>query len=212
MSAMADEGRLPRPRDGGAYPDRGEPVGSEPVVVAMRFRETPLAGAYTVELEPHVDSRGYLARAFCRDEFREHGLAVTIAQANMSYNKARGTVRGMHYQVPPAAEAKLVRCVRGTVYDVIVDVRPDSPTFLQWFGVELSERNGVAMYVPEQFAHGFQALADGSVLFYHASEPYAPDRERGLRHDDPALGIAWPLETRVLSEKDASWPLLDESD
>lgn len=175
----------------------------------MRFTETPLAGAHTVELEPHADERGYLARAFCRREFAEHALVAEVAQANLSYNERRGTLRGMHYQLPPSGEVKLVRCVRGAIYDVIVDLRPDSPTYLQWFGAELTERNGRALYVPESFAHGFQTLVDGTLVFYQTSEFYAPGRERGLRHDDPALGIDWPLETLVISDKDARWPLLE---
>ena len=175
----------------------------------MRFTETALAGAYTVALEPHTDDRGYLARAFCRREFAEHGLVADIAQANFNHSHRRGTVRGLHYQVPPDAEAKLVRCVRGAIFDVIVDLRPESPTYREWLGVELSADNALALYVPELFAHGFQTLSDDTLAFYQASAFYSPGSERGLRHDDPVLGIDWPLKTTAISHKDATWPLLD---
>lgn len=177
----------------------------------MHFIETTLAGAYTIELDPHSDERGFFARAFCQRTFEERGLIGEIAQANLSYNHQRGTVRGMHHQLPPSSEAKLVRCMRGAVYDVIVDLRTDSPTYRRWFGAELTGRNGVAMYVPQLFGHGFQTLEDDTLVYYQVSEPYTPNRERGLRHDDPALGIDWPLETRVISAKDSSWPLLEPS-
>lgn len=177
----------------------------------MRFVETTLAGAYTIELEPLADERGFFARAFCQREFADQGLVGDTAQANLSYNHQRGTVRGMHYQLAPSSEVKLVRCVRGAVYDVIIDLRQDSPTYRRWFGVELTGRNGVAMYVPELFAHGFQTLEDDTLVFYQVSEPYTPDRERGVRHDDPVLRVDWPLETRVISAKDSSWPLLEPS-
>ena len=174
----------------------------------MIFTETPLAGAFVLELEPRADERGYFARTYCAHEFEEHGLTPAVAQCNLSFNSKAGTVRGMHYQLPPAAEAKLVRCTRGRIVDVIVDLRPDSPTHLQHFQVELSDDNHVALYVPELFAHGYQALTDGAEVMYQVSEFYTPGAEQGYRPDDPALGIAWPMEITVVSEKDASWPLL----
>lgn len=176
----------------------------------MRFTETALSGAYTVDLEPHRDDRGFFARAFCANEFAEHGLKAETAQANLSYNHRRGTVRGMHFQVPPATETKFIRCLRGAIYDVIVDLRAGSDTYGQWVGVELTEDNGRALYVPELFAHGFQTLADDTLVYYQVGEFYTPGTERGLRHNDPALGIAWPEAAKVISDKDASWPLLDE--
>ena len=176
----------------------------------MRFLETALPGAYIIDIEAHADERGFFARGFCSDEFTEHGLNPAVAQTNLSFNARAGTLRGMHYQVPPAPEAKLVRCVRGAIHDVIVDMRPDSPTRLQWIGVDLSADNNRALYVPELFAHGFITLADDTFVTYQVSQPYTPGTERGLRHDDPALGIDWPAEVRVISDKDAAWPLLEE--
>jgi dTDP-4-dehydrorhamnose 3,5-epimerase len=175
----------------------------------MRFTPTPLRGAFVVEPEPHVDERGLFARTFCSREFAEHGLATTFVQCSVSLNRLRGTLRGMHYQRPPACEVKLVRCTAGSIYDVIVDVRPDSPTYRQHFGVELTAANRRALYIPEMFAHGFQSLQDDSEVFYQISEFYTPDASTGLRFDDPALGIAWPLPVTVMSEKDRLWPLLD---
>jgi dTDP-4-dehydrorhamnose 3,5-epimerase len=172
----------------------------------VRFTQTPLRGAYLIDLEPHPDERGFFARTFCAREFEEHGLSPVVVQANMSFNRRKGTLRGMHYQLPPAAEAKLVRCTRGAIHDVIVDLRPDSPTHLQGFGVELSADNRTALYVPEVFAHGFQTLEDETEVAYQVSEFYAPGQERGIRHDDPALAIEWPLPVSVISEKDRSWP------
>lgn len=175
----------------------------------MKFTEAPLAGAYVIDLSPISDDRGFFARSFCAREFEEHGLRPAVAQANVSFNHAAGTLRGMHYQLPPNAETKLVRCVGGAIYDVIVDLRPDSPTRLQYFGVELTAQNRRALYVPELFAHGYVTLADNSEVEYQVSEFYAPGQERGLRHDDPALNIAWPIEVRIASDKDRSWALLE---
>jgi dTDP-4-dehydrorhamnose 3,5-epimerase len=172
----------------------------------MKFTETPLKGAFVVELEERRDERGLFARSFCAREFAEHGLKPAVAQCNLSYNHKAGTMRGMHYQTPPAAEAKLVRCTRGRIYDAIIDLRPDSETYLQHFGIELSEDNRTALYVPELFAHGYQALTDGAEVFYQVSEFYTPGQERGLRYDDPAFGIRWPMPVTVISEKDRSWP------
>jgi dTDP-4-dehydrorhamnose 3,5-epimerase len=174
----------------------------------MRFTEAPLRGAFLIELEALVDSRGFFARGFCSREFESHGLRPAIAQYNLSYNERRGTLRGLHYQLPPAAEAKFMRCIAGAIYDVIVDLRPDSPTYLQHFGVELSAGNRSALYVPEQFGHGYQALTDGAEVLYTVSQHYAPGLERGIRYDDPRLAISWPLPVSDLSEKDAAWPPL----
>ena len=176
----------------------------------MKFTETKLKGAFIIELEERSDSRGFFARTFCAREFEEHGLKPAVVQCNMSYNHKKGTMRGMHYQVEPAMEAKLVRCTRGAVYDVIVDMRPDSPTYLEHIGVELTADNRVALYVPEMFAHGYLTLVDGAEVFYQVSEFYTPGTERGLRYDDPALGIDWPVPIEVISEKDAAWALMSK--
>lgn len=175
----------------------------------MIFVKTPLTGAYTIELEQREDARGHFARAFCAREFDEHELETDFVQANLSFNAKVGLVRGMHFQTGDDAEVKLVRCVRGAIYDAIVDLRPGSPTYLKWFGTELSEHNGVMMYVPRGFAHGYQSLTDGATAHYMVSAYYAPDSEGGLRHDDPAIGIRWPLPVTDLSDKDAAWPLLE---
>jgi dTDP-4-dehydrorhamnose 3,5-epimerase len=174
----------------------------------MRFIATKLEGACIVEPEPHQDNRGLFARTFCAHEFRNQGLAETFVQCNTSWNAHKGTVRGLHYQLSPSCEAKLVRCTAGGVWDVIVDLRPESPTYLQHVGVELSARNRRALYIPEMFAHGFQTLEDGTEVFYQMSEFYTPESARGLRHDDPKLGIRWPLPVTSISEKDEKWALL----
>lgn len=175
----------------------------------MQFTPTPLEGAYLVDLAPHTDERGFFARTFCQHEFADHGLVPTVAQCNTSYNHVRGTLRGMHYQMPPAAETKFVRCIRGAIQDVIIDLRPDSPTFLQHVGVELTAENRRALYVPELFAHGYQTLEDDTEVLYQVSEFYTPGEERGLRHDDPRFAIAWPLPVTVISDKDAAWPAFE---
>lgn len=175
----------------------------------MIFTETPLKGAYVLDLEIRTDERGGFARTFCAQEFEAHGLKATVAQCNLSYNHKAGTLRGMHYQIPPAAETKLVRCTQGGIYDVIIDMRPDSPTYLQHFGVELTAENRRAIYIPELFAHGYQALTDGTEVVYQVGEFYTPGYERGLRYDDPAFGIVWPLPVTVISEKDAAWALFE---
>ncbi len=172
----------------------------------MIFHPTALEGAYIIELEPRSDDRGFFARSFCANEFTEHGLKPTVAQANVSYNHKAGTMRGMHYQVPPAAETKLVRCTAGAIHDVIVDLRPGSPTYLQHIGVDLTAQNRLALYVPEMFAHGYLTLTDGAEVTYQVGEFYTPGMERGIRYDDPALGLAWPRDVAVISEKDRSWP------
>jgi dTDP-4-dehydrorhamnose 3,5-epimerase len=174
----------------------------------MDFISTPLRGAFVLELEKHVDQRGFFARTFCADEFQGRGLNARVVQCSLSFNRRRGTLRGMHYQAAPVAEAKLVRCIAGAIYDVIVDIRAESPTYLQHFAVELSAANRRGLYIPEGFAHGFQALTDGAELLYQISEFYAPGYDQGLRYDDPALAIQWPLVVTAISERDASWPLL----
>jgi dTDP-4-dehydrorhamnose 3,5-epimerase len=173
----------------------------------MRFTATKLDGAWIVEPEPHQDDRGLFARTFCAREFRKQGLTNTFVQCNTSWNSHRGTIRGLHYQLPPSCEVKLVRCTAGSLWDVIVDMRPDSPTYLQHVGVELTARNRHALYIPEMFAHGFQTLEDGSEAFYQMSEFYAPELATGLRYGDPKLGIRWPLAVASISDKDQRWAL-----
>ncbi len=176
----------------------------------MIFIETELAGAFIIDIEPRGDSRGFFARAFCQREFADNGLKPVIAQANLAFNATRGTVRGMHFQYPPAAETKLVRCTRGSILDIIVDLRPESPTYLEHVAVELSADNHRALYVPERFAHGYQVLEDDTETSYQVGEFYTPDMEGGLRYDDPRLGLTWPLPAGEMSEKDAGWRLLDD--
>ena len=175
----------------------------------MIFTETDLKGAFTIDLEPRHDARGFFSRSFCQDEFAAHGLKTDVVQCNLSFNFRRGTLRGLHYQLPPATEAKLIRCVKGAIRSIIVDLRPESPTYLRHIQVTLSAENRRAVYVPEMFANGYQALTDGAEAIYQVSERYTPDRERGLRYSDPALGIRLPLPVTVISEKDAAWPLLE---
>jgi dTDP-4-dehydrorhamnose 3,5-epimerase len=172
------------------------------------FTETPLAGAFVLDLEPREDSRGFFARTFDAKEFEGRGMRPLVAQCNLSYNHARGTLRGMHMQLAPATEPKLVRCTRGAIYDVIVDMRPESATYLQHFGVELTADNRQQLYVPDMFAHGYLTLTDHAEVAYQVGEFYAPGYERGLRYDDPVLGIQWPVPVAVISDKDAAWPLL----
>jgi dTDP-4-dehydrorhamnose 3,5-epimerase len=168
--------------------------------------ETPLKGAFTIDLERRSDERGFFARTFCRKEFDAAGLNTQLVQCNLSYNYLRGTLRGMHFQTPPAAEVKVVRCTRGVICDVIVDLRPESPTYLSHYAVELSSDNGRALYVPEMFAHGYQALTEGAEVAYQVTEYYTPGCERGIRYDDAMLAISWPLPVTSISEKDATWP------
>jgi dTDP-4-dehydrorhamnose 3,5-epimerase len=173
----------------------------------MIFTETELQGAYLVDVEPKEDDRGFFARAWCRDEFESHGLSTEIAQCNIAYNDRAGTLRGMHFQSHPHAEVKLVRCTRGAVYDVIIDLRPQSPTFMGWLGVELTEESSRMLYVPEGFAHGYQTLVDETETHYQISQAYAPEAAAGVRWDDPAFGIKWPpVEHRIVSSKDRAWP------
>lgn len=174
----------------------------------MKFTETKLKGAFIIDLEQRPDHRGFFARTFCMEEFQEHGLKPTVAQCNLSFNHKKGTLRGMHYQIAPATETKLIRCTQGAIYDVIVDMRPNSPTYLLHIGVELTAENRRALYVPEMFAHGYQTLTDAAEVTYQVGEFYTPGYERGLHYDDPVLGIEWPLPVSEISVKDAAWPLL----
>lgn len=172
----------------------------------MKFVPTPLAGAFLIEPEPIADARGMFARTYCEREFAEHGLRFRVTQCNTSFNRRRDTLRGMHYQEEPAAEERLVRCTCGSIHDVIVDLRPDSPTRLRWFAAELSAENRRMMFVPKGFAHGFKTLAEGCEVFYQMSHPYDPAAARGVRWDDPALRIAWPGGEPILSERDRGYP------
>ena len=174
----------------------------------MIISTTPLQGPAIIDLELKQDERGFFARSFDRESFAAAGLEPVVEQCNVSFNHRAGTLRGMHFQVAPATEAKLVRCTAGAVLDIIVDVREGSPTYLQHVAVELSAENRRSLYVPPMFAHGYQTLVDGAELTYQVSEAYTPGTERGLRHDDPALGLSWPLAVSTISGKDASWPLL----
>jgi len=172
----------------------------------MKFKETPLKGSFVIEIEPRGDERGFFARAFCKRELAEAGLNPEIVQINNSLSRHRGTLRGIHYQLAPKAEAKIVRCIRGALYDAIVDMRPDSPTFLQHYGVELTSENRQALYVPKGFGHAFLALEDDTETLYLVTEYYAPERERGLRFNDPRLAIPWPIPPTIVSDKDRAWP------
>jgi dTDP-4-dehydrorhamnose 3,5-epimerase len=174
----------------------------------LRFIETPLAGLYVVEIEPIEDARGFFARSFCAHEFRAHGLLHTIAQCNISFNEKAATLRGLHFQAAPYEEAKLIRCTRGAIFDVAVDIRPESRTFLKWFAAELTPDNRHMMLIPQGFAHGFQTLVEKSEIFYLMSEFYHPENVRGLRWDDPALAITWPLGNPVISDKDRNYSLI----
>ncbi len=176
----------------------------------MRFRETPLRGAFVIEIEPHADARGYFTRTWCAREFTEHGLPDRLVQASLSHNLRRGTVRGMHTQLPPSQEGKLVSCIAGRIYDVIVDTRPGSPTFLQSFGVELTAEAHNALYIPPTMLHGFQTLVDNTEVCYQMTDAYAPELGFGARWNDPAFGIRWPLETDLLlHDRDRNYPDFD---
>jgi dTDP-4-dehydrorhamnose 3,5-epimerase len=171
----------------------------------MKFEETPLRGAYLIHLEPIKDERGFFARSWCQDEFEAHGLDANLTQCSISYNARKSTLRGMHYQTAPHEETKLVRCTRGAMFDVIVDLRRDSPTFKQWFAAELTAENHLMMYVPKGFAHGLQTLGDNTEAFYQISEKYFPQSAAGVRWNDPAFGIIWPLMKPILSQKDCEY-------
>jgi dTDP-4-dehydrorhamnose 3,5-epimerase len=171
----------------------------------MIFTETKLKGSYVIEIDPQEDNRGFFARAFCQREFADHGLKPTIAQANIAFNRGKGTLRGMHFQYPPAAETKLVRCTRGAILDIIVDLRPESETYLERVAVELTADNHRSLYVPERFAHGYQTLEDETETSYQVGEFYTPGVEGGLLYSDPRLGLEWPLPVTEISEKDQGW-------
>ena len=175
----------------------------------MRFTETALAGAWVIDPNQHIDDRGRFMRAWCTREFAEHGLDFFPVQANMGFSVRKGTVRGMHYQEAPALEAKLVRCTRGAIFDVALDLRPESPSYGEWYGVELSPENGRMLYVPEHCAHGYQTLQDCTEIYYMTSGFYTPSSVRGVRFDDPAFSIQWPLVATVVSDQDRNWPLVE---
>ncbi|OLN24914.1 dTDP-4-dehydrorhamnose 3,5-epimerase [Desulfovibrio sp. DV] len=175
----------------------------------MVFRETPVAGARLIDLEKRGDDRGFFARVFCRKEMANQGLVSDILQINTSLSVQKGTLRGMHYQLAPSAEVKIVRCIRGALFDVVLDLRPDSPSFCRWFGAELSAENRTMMYVPKGCAHGFLTLEENTEAFYLVDSAYAPDLERGVRYDDLQFGIVWPAAPAEVSQKDRSWPDFD---
>jgi dTDP-4-dehydrorhamnose 3,5-epimerase len=174
----------------------------------MRFVPTPLHGVFVVELEPRTDERGSFSRAYCRREFADQGIDFTIAQANLAHTDRAGIVRGLHYQEPPAADAKLVRCVAGAVFDVVIDMRTDSPTYRRSFSQRLDPRTRLALFVPGGVAHGYQALEDHTEFLYMTDQFYTPGLEKGVRFDDPALGVHWPLPPREVAQRDRAWPLL----
>lgn len=172
----------------------------------MNFEKTNLRGAYVINIQKNNDERGFFARSFCQKEFQDHGIDNNFVQTNISFNKSAGTLRGMHYQITPWREAKLVRCTKGIIYDVIIDLEPDSKTYGSWFGIELSADNYKLLYVPQHFAHGFITLQDNTEITYQVSEYYQPMAERGIRYNDPFFSINWPTDVSVISEKDKSWP------
>ena len=172
----------------------------------MRFTATPIQGVYVIDLEPVEDHRGFFARTYCDDEFRARGLETHFAQASIAFTARRGTLRGMHYQREPYGEVKLVRCTRGAVYDAVIDLRPHSATFRQWFAVELTADNRRMLYVPAGFAHGYQTLQDDTEISYQMSTPYHPEAAAGVRWNDPAFGVSWPIDVTVIAERDAAYP------
>jgi dTDP-4-dehydrorhamnose 3,5-epimerase len=174
--------------------------------VNMKFHSTNLNDAYLVQLEPARDDRGFFARTFCAEEFASHGLQTNYPQHSISFSARKGTLRGMHYQLAPHSEAKLVRCIEGAILDVIIDIRPDSPTYRRWQQFELSDVNDCQLYIPKGFAHGFQTLSDHVEVSYLISTPYKPEAARGIRYNDPAFGITWPLPVTEISERDLHWP------
>ena len=172
----------------------------------MKFKETELNGAFIIEIEKIKDKRGFFARAWCQNEFKTHGLTPLVVQTNISYNKKKGTLRGMHYQKTPYEESKFIRCTRGAIIDVIIDLRPDSSTYKKWISVNLTADNYKMIFVPEGFAHGFQTLSDHAEILYQVSQFYTPGSEDGIRWNEPGFGIKWPLEVTVISDKDMNWP------
>jgi len=172
----------------------------------MTFTETPLKGAFVIELEPHRDERGWFARTYCQQEFEKHGIKFAIVQSNLSLSLRAGTLRGMHFQKEPHAESKLIRCVRGSIHDVVIDLRPDSPTYRRHFALELSGDNLRALFIPEGFAHGFQSLADETMVEYQMGNYYSAKAVAGYRYDDPAFAISWPRSVSTISKQDLAWP------
>ncbi len=172
----------------------------------MKFTKLDLRDAFLVELEKHGDHRGFFARLWCQKEFEEHGLVPHVVQANISFSTLKGTIRGLHYQEEPFAETKFIRCVKGAIFDVIIDIQPDSPTFMKWFSIELTAENHKMLYVPKGYAHGFQSIETDTEVTYLVSEFYTPHAEGGIRYDDPAFGIQWPLPVAEISDKDRNWP------
>jgi dTDP-4-dehydrorhamnose 3,5-epimerase len=172
----------------------------------MVFRETKLKGAFIIDIEPREDERGFFARSLCGNEFSAQGLNASMVQMNLGFSHRKGTLRGMHFQTPPFAEVKLIRCTRGTIYDVIIDVRPQSPTHAQWYGVELSDQNRRMVYAPEGFAHGYITLADDTEMVYQTTQFFSKDHATGVRYNDPAFHIDWPFPAEVISEQDGNWP------
>ena len=174
----------------------------------MIFEETPLRGAYVIEPEKISDHRGFFARVWCKKELQRHGLNSELSQSNIGFSHVKGTLRGLHFQKPPHAESKIVRCTRGSIFDVIVDLRPESPTYKRWFGIELSDENRKMVYVAEGMAQGYMTLQDNTEINYHATEFFNAEAASGVRFDDPVLGIRWPMSATAISEQDRSWPLL----
>lgn len=177
----------------------------------MIFTETPLKGSYIIEVTPFQDERGWFGRTYCEREFKSIGISPSWVQINQSYSTHKGTLRGMHYQLPPFEEMKLVRCIGGKVFDVIIDLRKNSNTFLKWFGIELSAENKKMIFIPEGFAHGFQTLTDHCELIYHHSQFYTPESEAGIKYNDAVIHIAWPLEVTCISDRDNHHPMLDQN-
>ena len=175
----------------------------------MIFTETILPGAYVIEPQKLSDDRGYFARIWCDDELGRHGLKGSVVQSNVGYNHSKGTLRGLHFQKAPHAEVKVLRCTRGAIFDAIVDLRPESPTYKKWFGVELTPENSKMIYVPEGFAQGYITLADHTEINYHTSQVFSPESAFGVRFDDPAFGIQWPIAATIISQQDRSWPLME---
>jgi dTDP-4-dehydrorhamnose 3,5-epimerase len=175
----------------------------------MQFVESFIQGLYTIELEPFNDNRGFFARTFCKEKFSSIGFCEELVQFNQSFNILKGTIRGMHYQKPPFTEHKLIRCIRGSVYDVAIDLRKNSPTYLKFFGVELSANNLKCILIPNGFAHGFQTLEDNTELIYHHTNYYAPNTEGGIKYDDPSIGIEWKLPVSSISQKDLTYPFIN---
>lgn len=174
----------------------------------MQFTELPLPGARLIDIEPFTDHRGFFARSYCQQEVKEHGLEHEVVQANLSFNNCEGTIRGLHYQIAPALECKYIRCIRGAIFDVIVDLRRDSPTYRQHTSVQLTDENRQTLFVPAMFAHGFQTLTDNTEVMYMVTAYYTPEYERGLHYADPALSIDWPIPVSQVSDKDQHWPYL----